>query len=489
MSNCPLFFIAASPFTSPLTPQSSSTTPLTCRPSFSSKIQFRPLPLYCSNTDPLPQSVLDQISALDILQKDTGSLKVDTDVTTQSTDEDHSDSVIQFNDKSHAESILKSIPRGNQIPVTLVTGFLGAGKTTLVNYLLKADHGLKIAVLVNEFGEIDIDSQIIERQEWDDSMNADLITLNNGCICCSINDSFQNAVQAVLDREEKFDYLVVETTGIADPVPIVNTITSSDLENKIRLDSVVTLVDAESFDTKKIFDSDAAYNQIEAADTILLSKTDLIDNERVNEVVKAIEVIRPGARIIKSKRGKVPLNYILDVGYRLESDENQSKSDQKVNKHDHDHDHEHSHEHGPDCGPDCGHESHSHEKLEAKEHVCDENCDHGDEKKDGKVVSNHLESDGFQSTSFETSEKIDSELFMDNFLVDLPQNVYRSKGVLYFKGYDGKRYVFQLTGRRFRFEEMDYESESELKSQLVVIGKNLDLEKLKASFQSCIAQK
>ena len=162
---------------------------------------------------------------------------------------------------------LPSLPKSG-MPVTIITGFLGSGKTTLLNQILQNKDNLKIAVLVNEFGDINIDEQLLV------SVESDMVELDNGCICCTINDSLVDAVYRVLERKEKVDYLVIETTGVADPLPIMITFLSTELKFLTRLDGVITVVDAAAFDAKH-FDSDAALSQIRYGDMVILNKIDL----------------------------------------------------------------------------------------------------------------------------------------------------------------------------------------------------------------------
>jgi G3E family GTPase len=163
----------------------------------------------------------------------------------------------------------------NGTPVTILTGFLGAGKTTLLNHILSNQDGLKTAVLVNEFGEISIDNDLVV------STSADMVELSNGCICCTINGELLEAVERILNRPEPLDYLVVETTGLADPLPVAMTFLGSELRDQTRLDSIITLVDAENCNAR-VFESEVGRSQIIYVEILLINKTDLLTQERVN---------------------------------------------------------------------------------------------------------------------------------------------------------------------------------------------------------------
>ena len=198
-----------------------------------------------------------------------------------------------------------------QLPVTIITGFLGSGKTTLLNQILQNDYNQKVAVLVNEFGDINIDSQLLV--SYDD----DMVELSNGCICCTINEGLVEAVERILARESKVERLIIETTGVADPLPIILTFVGSDFREFTHLDSVITLIDAETF-TPEHFNSEVAYKQIAYGDILLLNKTD-----------------KNNPRIIHTQYAQVPLPLILDVGLT------QTNSLPEAEHHEHYHHHSH----------------------------------------------------------------------------------------------------------------------------------------------------
>ncbi|OLP19929.1 cobalamin biosynthesis protein CobW [Leptolyngbya sp. 'hensonii'] len=327
------------------------------------------------------------------------------------------------------------------MPVTIITGFLGSGKTTLLNHILNNRHGLKIAVIVNEFGDIDIDSQLLV------SVDENMVQLGNGCICCTINQSLVDTVYEMVDRHDSVDYIVVETTGIADPLPIMLSFVSTELRDVTRLDSVLTVVDAESF-TSTHYESEAALNQLIFGDIILLNKTDLVSPQVVDGLEDYIRSIKPSARIISTQYGEVPLPLILDIGF------NDSSTYLNSSKLSHLHDYEHSH---------------------------------------------HLENDGFVAVSFE-SESLPEQLRQcpfdlpkfQNFLDHLSPDVYRAKGIVWFQG-SQLRHILQLSGKRCDMKSVhatslkENRSQSPKRNQLVFIGRNLDAERIKRQLIECLA--
>ncbi|NJK48027.1 GTP-binding protein [Candidatus Gracilibacteria bacterium] len=313
------------------------------------------------------------------------------------------------------------------MPVTIITGFLGSGKTTLLNQILQNKQDLKVAVLVNEFGDINIDSQLLV--SYDD----DMVELSNGCICCTINDGLVEAVYRILERDEKVDYLIIETTGIADPLPIILTFVGTEFRDSTRLDSIVTVVDADLFDADH-FDSEAAIKQISYADMILLNKTDLAIPEKLAQLESQIETFKRGARILRTRYCQVPVALILDVRLTpIEAYQNEEET------------YHHHHDH--------------------------------------KYHSHHLENDGFISMSFTSDRPFDVYKF-EKFLTEkMPNEVFRAKGIIWFNGSE-LRHIFQLSGPRYDMKSDRWTSSPS--NQLVFIGRHLNPDKIRQQLNDCL---
>lgn len=370
------------------------------------------------------------------------------------------------------------------LPVTIITGFLGSGKTTLLNHILTNQQGVKTAVLVNEFGEIGIDNELII------STGDDMVELSNGCICCTINNDLLDAVYRVLERSEKVDYLVVETTGLADPLPVALTFLGTELRDMTRIDSIVTLVDAENYSVD-LFNSQTAYNQILYGDIILLNKADLVDEADLDLLEVKIRDIKADARILRTTQSQVALPLILSVGL-FESDkyydrvEGKTGHDQDAHDHsncDHEHghcEHDHEHDHIHDHDHDHHHAHHDH----ADHSHCDHehgNCEHDHDHHDH---SNHLDMEGFTSVSFQSDRPFAIRKFQSFLDHQLPSTVFRAKGILWFAESE-RRHVFHLSGKRFTLDDTDWTGAR--KNQLVLIGQNLDHDRLRQQIEDCLS--
>src|ERR1700756_3926034 len=315
-----------------------------------------------------------------------------------------------------------------RLPVTVISGFLGSGKTTLVKHILSNQRGLRTAVIVNEFGDIGIDSELIV------AADDDMVELENGCICCSINSNFVDAIFRILNRDRKLDYLVVETTGLADPLPVVLTFLRSELRTSMRVDSIVTVADAASF-CLELFESEAARNQLVYGDMILLNKCDPVDAERLQALEETIRAVKAGARIMRTVQCQVPLPLILDVGL--------FQFDQLFAEE---------------------HPAHRHETAHGNAH-------------------DHVTTDGFESLSYQSDQPFAVHKFQD-FLERLPDNVYRAKGLLWIDESE-TRYVFHLVAKRFSLDESP--RDGPMKNKLVLIGRCLDREGLRGQLEACLA--
>jgi G3E family GTPase len=341
-----------------------------------------------------------------------------------------------------------------RIPVTVLTGYLGAGKTTLLNRILSEDHGRRYAVIVNEFGEVGIDNDLI--------LNTDeeLFEMNNGCICCTVRGDLIKTMHSLLAKRGNFDAIVVETTGLADPGPVAQTFfVDSFLQERTALDSVTTVVDAKHI-LLRLADSREAAEQIAFADQIVLNKTELVSEGELREIEARLRRLNPLAPIHRAQRSNVALDKVLGRGgfdidriVSLEPDFLEPGHGEAGHVHD---------EH-------CGHDHHDHDH-----HAHD-----------------HEHDAGISSISLTSQTPMDGGKVSD-WLAYVVQSqgpdILRAKGIIDVQGED-RRLVFQAVHMLLEGDlQRPWKAGEPRYSRLVFIGRNLDRNALQIGFESCVAK-
>jgi len=313
-----------------------------------------------------------------------------------------------------------------RIPVTILTGFLGAGKTTLLNYILQQQHGYKFAIIVNEIGEIGIDGQLVENAK------EEIIAMNNGCLCCTVRKDLVKSVQNLVKRGG-FDYLLIETTGIADPAPVAQTFLNiPQLQQYVQLDSIITVVDAEQIE-RQMHDSQTAREQIAMADFLLINKVDLADEPHLQRIEAVVAALNPHAQTFRTSHSQVNLKEVLDMA-AFDVDR----------------------------------------KLAVDPKFLDE--------------LNTRHHHDIHSCAFRFDQPFSVERF-EAFVQDLSENaqVFRSKGFISIHG-NPRRAIFHGVNNRFTiFWDRLWQKEETRTSQLVFIGKNLDKAQIGRSLAECLA--
>ena len=384
-------------------------------------------------------------------------------------------------------------------PITLLTGYLGAGKTTLMNHVLTNQEGYKVAVIVNDIGEVNIDAKLIAAggfiQEKD---SGKVVPLSNGCICCTLKEDLMQQIVDIL-KTRKFDYIMIEASGICEPLPIAQTITvlSNSLERyglpkMCRLDNVVTVVDSMRLATefgcgenlvKEDIDEEDIENllieQIEFCNVIVLNKVDDITKEQLNTVKAVIKKLQPTAKIIETNYAKVDVKEIMDTNnfdfekitssagwiQELEKDDNDIEDeDEHYHEHDeHEHEHEHEHdEHEHHHERDDDEEEHGHNHKEhGHHHHHDHNHEEGEAEEYGISTFVYTSRKPFDVTKFE-------KYINENF----PKSVIRCKGLVWFKSDYDMSYLFEQAGKQFKVSETGYWLASAPKEDLEQIVAN-----------------
>jgi G3E family GTPase len=352
-----------------------------------------------------------------------------------------------------SEQVQSEKTQAEKIPVTVLTGYLGAGKTTLLNRILSEPHGKKYAVIVNEFGEIGIDNDLVV------GADEEVFEMNNGCICCTVRGDLIRIIEGLMRRKGKFDAIIVETTGLADPAPVAQTFfVDENVGRKARLDAVVTVADARWL-KDRLKDAPEAKNQIAFADVILVNKTDLVTDAELREVEARIRGINPYAKLHRTQKSQIALDQVLGRN-AFDLDRILDIEPEFLHADDHDHNHDHDHGHGHD------HDHHHHGGLK------------------------HYHDEDMQSMSLSTDKPLNPDKFfpwIQKLVAEDGPKILRCKGILNFKD-DPDRFVFQgvhmiLDGDHQR----PWKDGEKRDSRMVFIGRELPEEKIRKGFESTVA--
>ena len=365
----------------------------------------------------------------------------------------------------------------DQIPVTVLTGYLGSGKTTLLNRILSEDHGKRYAVIVNEFGEIGIDNDLIVESD------EEIYEMNNGCVCCTVRGDLVRVVEGLTRRKGRFDAIIVETTGLADPVPVAQTFfMDEDVRSKTQLDAVIALVDAKHLPLR-LKDSREAEDQIAFADVVLLNKTDLVTPDELAAVEATVRAINPYAVIHRTERAGIDLKRVLgqgafDLKRVLDADPEFLT--------------EAEHVHDETCGPDCGHDhdhGHHHHHGDGHDHSGHDHAghDHGHHHH-SKVAELHDVTVTSVSLRGATLDPKKFFPWIQALTQEQGPNILRLKGIIAFED-DPERYVVQGVHMIVEGDhQRPWRDDEKRESRLVFIGRNLDADELSAEFEACSAR-
>jgi G3E family GTPase len=348
-------------------------------------------------------------------------------------------------------------------PVTVLTGYLGAGKTTLLNRILSEEHGKRYAVIVNEFGEIGIDNDLVV------GADEEVFEMNNGCVCCTVRGDLIRVLQGLMKRKGGFDAIVVETTGLADPGPVAQTFfVDDDVKARTYLDSVTAVVDAKHI-LLRLGDSKEAVEQIAFADQIVLNKTDLVSEDDLRHVEARIKRINPLAPIHRAQRSNVPLEQVLGRG-SFDLERITELEPEFLNPAHGEDGHVHD-EH-------CGHDHHDHDH-----HHHGHDHHHHDAKSD-------IHDDGVKGISLTLNKPVDGQkitTWLNELLARRGPDILRAKGIIDVRG-EERRLVFQAVHMILEGDfQRPWTDKDKRYSRMVFIGRDLDEAELRAGFEATAA--
>ena len=381
----------------------------------------------------------------------------------------------------------------SKIPVTIVSGFLGAGKTTLINKVLKEKHGEHIAVVINEFGEIGVDHQFVLDVE------EEIYQMDNGCLCCTLRTDIADMLKSILMVKEqngiKVDRVLFETTGLADPAPIAQTFINVPFLNEhFILDAVLTVVDSKNFLYQTTHQTEPA-KQVGFADKIFMSKHSLVDDTIYTKVINEVRSINPFAEIQDLDARPVEMKdmFGLELFYAsekkiLEMQENSEEEYCEACGHTHAHgEHDHHHHHDEEHCEECGH-AHAHDEHDHHHHDEDHHHDHDhDHHHHGHHHHKHHHHSGINSFVIETEKPLvlaHINEWLNELVYIYGPELYRYKGILSVEGLD-YQIIFQGVQMSFDISRGRDWNDTERKSTLVFIGKNLPEDTLRESFVAC----